>query len=66
MSDIEYSTEFFNKGKMLKDLIEFEQTAASINASSEYLDGVNAVINRIKLKEPDFKFKFSPTKRRKE
>lgn len=48
--------EYFNKESLIKELTEFEQTAASINASSEYLAGVGAIIERLKRKEPDKTF----------
>ena len=46
--------EYFSKEPLIKELTEFEQTAASINAPPDYLEGVDAVVNKLKRKEPDF------------
>lgn len=44
---------YFSKKPLIEELTEFEQTAASINAPPEYLEGVDAVVNKLKRKEPD-------------
>lgn len=46
-------TEYFNKNSLIKELTEFEQTAASIGATNEYLTGVRAVIERLTRRKPD-------------
>lgn len=56
-TSITYSGEFFKKEALIKELIEFEQTAMSIGASEEYLEGVHAVINRLERRPVDFSIK---------
>ena len=38
---------------MIAELVEFETEANSINANPLYLEGVRAVITRLKNREPD-------------
>lgn len=47
------SGEYFHKESMITELVEFETEANSINANPLYLEGVRAVITRLKDKEPD-------------
>lgn len=55
MSDLKKnkSGEYFHKENMIAELVEFETEANSINANPLYLEGVRAVITRLKDREPD-------------
>ena len=59
-SGISYIAKFFDKEKLMKELIEFEQTAASIDAPLTYLDGVNAVVTRLEKREADLELQPIP------
>lgn len=56
-SSITFSKEFFNKESLIKELVEFEQTAMSIGASRQYVDGIQAVINRLERRPVDYSIK---------
>ena len=56
-SSITFSKEFFNKESLIKELVEFEQTAMSIGASQQYVDGIQAVINRLERRPIDYSIK---------
>lgn len=45
--------EYIEKNNLINELIQFEQTAASINCSKDYVDGLSATINRLKNRKPD-------------
>lgn len=47
------SGEYYHKENMIAELVEFETEANSINANPLYLEGVRAVITRLKDREPD-------------
>lgn len=47
------SGEYFYKENMIAELVEFETEANSINANPLYLEGLRAVITRLKDREPD-------------
>lgn len=51
-----FQGEFFNKTQLIRDLIDFKLTADSINAeehyvSEDYIRGVDAVIEKLKLRK---------------
>lgn len=45
--------EYFDKKLLIKELIDFEQTAVSTGVSEEYSNGVRAIINRLQMKKAD-------------
>lgn len=51
------SGEYFQKENVITELMKFEIEATSVNANELYLEGVRAVITRLKDRQPDLVLK---------
>lgn len=66
-SSITFSGEFFEKNQLIQDLTDFRLTADAVNAeehcmSEDYMHGVDAVIERLKLRKSDLSLERGETK----